>query len=1100
MRFFYKKVLSLMLIVAMVMGFSNPISVSAEAVKGWQQLFENGAEGTVTLDKDDYKSGPAALKVTLDSTFASGGNIHIYQNLNLVAGREYTINMSVKAKRSNIFRLMLDWEMSLICNPFSESFGWTDLSSKFVPSETKSYKLWLWVKGETKAVWVDNIEVIDSVTGENLVVNGSFDEGVTASQAKEDEDEKKLEQMLGNDTVDMDNLFHNMAVTDCLPVFFKGDRNVVIDGNTSEWEDVESMYLPILDKQKVEIIAENEKDNEVWAKFLCDDVMLYVLIEVKDNIHNAVISDRAWTADSVQMMLGQKGGSYGIEFTFSFDEEGNTYVNYGSMNPAYEDLIQFVGKREGDISTYEIAIPWAAQFGECPTDGQACFNFLVNDADDNGRGYCIEWDAGGISKSKSSESSPQIVIIDSEKEVYGWIQNVVNAKTKTEYDIPVYVCNNGDEKVLEITCEQTGLKRTIKAKAGQVVLVSTKIKWDNVVSDYPIEIKVSYDGGELLLKQTVNVEELYDAVSVQALADTYRVWAGEIRELMQECAEKNISTVYEQTAVGLLERFAEYFEGDIEYDNYAYKGYQSSALEKIYRKAKSDLEAYLDGSKAAKTATKYVTDDQPLHSEGRTVYGMTETDGVLEERPVFFIGYGHFDTAASDYEFFDYIGANANQYSALPSASREQGWKITAMGAPDYSITRDTTVKASGNSSMKLYYGEAWNANKYVHISQEIAVEPNTKYIFKFKSKSESGSETGMKIDEWRKDGISGTTGIAGGTYDWTENEAEITTQEGQTTLTLTWILNSNKVAWIDDVSLCKKGSSKNLIMDPGCENVGNSEFIFDEKTEAVQSVRKYLESAEENNIAVSVLVSPHVMGSEYTSKWYSVADFAVNGALDDEKLLSRWETNLRGWAKLLNEYKSVHSICIANEPVFYSYAYGNGEHYTGAWKEFLKENYESIENLNKAWKTEYTSFDEIVLLDYGATEYDGTVQRNDYSVFNSKLASAFYRRTAEILKEETDIPITIKILAYMWPAYYRVDGVRGNDMAEYHDFLDWEGGDTMHESDSAWGDYPHEFWYDYLSTFDDSPIVNDEDHNVRDKDAMSERIALERFDGEMRK
>lgn len=1085
----YKRVAAIVLTFVMIIGCLPVLPAYAETISGWSQTFEYNADGTVMLDKEEYRSAPASLKVTLDSTFTSGGNIHVFQNLSLVAGRQYKVSMSVKAERSATFNLLFDWEKSFALNAFSKTFGWTDLSGIFVPSQSKSYKFWIWVKGETKAVWIDDIQVIDTETGENIVKNGSFSDGVNMSSTGPSADEIAFDDKLAKGTVNLDELFRDMAATDTVAVYKKGSRDIVVDGDTSEWNDINKIYLPMRSSQKVIMLEGHETDNEVWARFMCDDNLLYALIEVKDNKHEAVISDIAWSRDSVQMMLGQNGGNYGVEFTFAFNESGEKWISYGTMNPAYEHLIQFEGKREGDISIYEIAIPWAAQFGECPTEGQACFNFLVNDYDGDGRAYCIEWDPAGISKSKSSATSPQIVIVDDSEEVFGWAQKVIGAKTRTDYTIPFYICNNGPKKKIDVVCEQSGLKETINIDENQVIVRNIKMRWEEVVSDYRLDINVSYDGGNLDMSQSITVDELYDKESVQALADEYRVKAEELRTLMEECNEQGISTDYEQTAVGLLERFADYFEDDIKYDNYRDKGYQNSALEKLYTVAKTDLNAYLNGSKTPKAATKYVTSDQPLRSEGRTVYGMTETNGVLEERPVFFIGYGHFQQAANDYEFFNYIGANANQYTAGPNASREQGWQISTLGNPDYSVTRDTTTKASGNASMKLVYGEAWNANKVVNITQTVAVEPNSKYIFKFKAKSESGTVTGMKIDNFREGAvISGSASIPGGTYDWTECQAEIITAEKQTTMELTWFLNSNRVAWVDDISLCKKGTNKNLIMDPGCEDVGNAKFIFDENTPAVIEVRKYLESAEKNNIAVSMLMSPHILSSQYVSKWYNVADFAVNGALDDEKLLKRWEINLKGWAEVFNEYNSVHSIVIANEPVFYAHSYG--DHYVDDWRLFLKDRYESIEKLNAAWKTEFTTFDEIQMLNYGDTSYKGTVQKNDYGIFNTKIASAFYRFTAETLQKYTDIPVTIKILGYMWPAYYDVEGMRGNDMAEYHEFLDWMGCDCMHEIDSSWGNFPHEFWYDYISTFDNSTIVNTEDHNVRDKDAMNERIA----------
>jgi hypothetical protein len=64
------------------------------------------------------------------------------------------------------------------------------------------------------------------------------------------------------------------------------------------------------------------------------------------------------------------------------------------------------------------------------------------------------------------------------------------------------------------------------------------------------------------------------------------------------------------------------------------------------------------------------------------IYATTEYNGDYEERPVFFVGYGHFDDARDDIPVFNDFAVNTIQNEIGPSSVLENGsaWRFGNSG------------------------------------------------------------------------------------------------------------------------------------------------------------------------------------------------------------------------------------------------------------------------------------------------------------------------------------------------------------------------------------------------------------------------------------
>ena len=408
----------------------------------------------------------------------------------------------------------------------------------------------------------------------------------------------------------------------------------------------------------------------------------------------------------------------------------------------------------------------------------------------------------------------------------------------------------------------------------------------------------------------------------------------EIGSLIGQCEAQGIATDYETVNYKVMERFNTYLQEDLNNDKFDNSYYLGSTLDELYTEAKENLTAYLAGEKEPRKVPKYITSDMRI--DGDSVYAMTELDGVTEERPVFFVGYGHFDTAANDMPLFNEIGANTIQ---------------TEIGPTDV-------------------------------------------------------------------------------------------------------------MTFADDGS-------------------------YTTKTDKLEKLKTILQNAEENNIAVSVLLSPHYFptnviehyGIGHSDGATEFLKYNVNA--DIAKTII--EAYLRFVIPEIKDYTSLNNICISNEPFFKPESCG--DFYLDRWHSFLKDKYDSILTLNSAYGKFYLSFNSVPL------GYSNDVMEYDYKVFNDMIFSEWHRWMAGIIDElAPDVPLHSKIMAYVDDDDTAGRMKRGVGYESYYDFLDLNGCDAHNYINDGSGLYQvddgyhvESMWYDYMRSIKDAPVINSEDHIIPD-------------------
>ncbi|MCL2513769.1 MAG: beta-galactosidase [Oscillospiraceae bacterium] len=276
------------------------------------------------------------------------------------------------------------------------------------------------------------------------------------------------------------------------------------------------------------------------------------------------------------------------------------------------------------------------------------------------------------------------------------------------------------------------------------------------------------------------------------------------------------------------------------------------------------------------------------------------------------------------------------------------------------------------------------------------------------------------------------------------------------------------------------------------------SEDEFSIDLAAVQRIKDVLAAAEEHNVFVDMLLSPHYFPDFLLNKYPELRmDNGPAGFIkyDVADPLAREVTAafLQALCNEIRDYESLHSLCLANEPVFHSWM---RDTHLAPWREFLRDRYGDIGDLNGSFRTKYRDFDEIPFPDMDKPSPLAV----DFVDYNDKVMNDFSLLQIESIREiMPDIPIHTKLMDYYstgkWrTAFEEQPFMRGVDHEKISEFTQINGCDAWRVLQREWQDQfdqafdpvrysSKNMWYDLLRSNKNAPIFNSEDHFTIDDD-----------------
>ena len=702
-----KKLFSFILALSMMLSII-PQAYAAEmgTLNEWAKNFTNCSKeyGSVIADSSTSRSGSCSAKATFLLPMQSNRYLNFSTIVRgLKQGAKYKCGLSVKAQQAGSVMLIFGWEERHSLTPLGKNFDWIDLSYNF----TNTYgftnmDLILLIESATKAVWFDDVyfcEVKDDGTlGPNLVKNGTFDAD-TGVQESENEQVNGLYALYKNiesrDKFTLSEIKQVLGAFKYAPVYKATGIN--IDGNLSEWNGYPKFGLPTKPDQYQVYIAGSDKDIDAYCQYAYDDENFYLAIYVKDDIFcEDQNPDRYWNGDSIQIAMCDVGQTYDAEFGFAHHADGVGTVHSNTHGESVLSTIELKTTQKGDETIYEARIPWSTRYKDGVLPEGFLFDVIVNDNDGKDRAYCVEL-APGIAEGKNSKEFPYLEFVTDKKDCYAWIQgpDVVSEGEESTYSF--YLINEGDDK--EITLSATGSDKveTVKVPAQSGIRRTYK----PVFSGYgKQEFVVEAKFGEESIKTSYDVSVQPGLDSFDPLFTEMDAMAIELKTILDQCTAQGIATDYELVNYKVIERFCTIIREDFGAGEYDRAFYVYDSCKKLFEDAKASCEAYLAGTKKPQTVTRFKTGEVTI--EGPMVYATTETDGIIEKRPYFFTGYGHFENAIDpDLDHFEQFGINLVQLSMDPA------WGVI--------------TPVSGNEMFKFNYdtGVVTRMKKYMKRAEE---------------------------------------------------------------------------------------------------------------------------------------------------------------------------------------------------------------------------------------------------------------------------------------------------------------------------------------------------------------------------------------------
>jgi len=670
-----KKILAIILGVAILMP---SVSVSAKAGQipnGWYCQGAGGAEGSAIITDEKAHSGKNSLVITNNTPYAANTYLNTFTRFNVEEGKKYEFGCYAKGVGVGAAAMSVDWVGRIGLNIFS-NFDWMEFKSTYTSTKNGQADFQFLMDSIVKKLYIDDLYVYEldengERTGDNLISKTGFeddDSDVVIPTVIMTESEKKLGNIQENRISTSETLSEVYHLFSAVPMF---NKNINIDGESNDWNDISSIYIP--DEHSLNTIKDygGETDCMLEFKTAYDEDNFYLYAERSDNIDINELDEAAKNEILLQEMKMGAGGDIfnpklyyvdSIQFAIS---NGVTTYEFGIAYP--ENKIKcFTGNLSDEQLTkisaavckvkkdtiHEIAIPWNLLFD---TD-KILFDIRVNDNDGSGKFGSIQW-AGSMDR--SIDVSKSRTLKKQQRDFFQIIEEPTEEKEATvAMNYKYYLINNtGEDKTYALN---------LSGDEKEITIPASNVYFENV----PV---VFSDGGEKTMvftaKDKVTGEERTD-IFVYKIADSYvalkkyknqldnmvNVKLPEVIALRDELNRQGIKTQYEDLTIAVCERQIEYQFLDIEQKALYTLRYNVDAIDKMLDDTKVKLTAYKNGEKIPRTVpdfkTSYVTRD------GISEYAQDETGKI---RPVFFIGYGHFDAASRDIPYFNSFGANMIQ-------------------------------------------------------------------------------------------------------------------------------------------------------------------------------------------------------------------------------------------------------------------------------------------------------------------------------------------------------------------------------------------------------------------------------------------------------
>ena len=703
---------------------------------------------------------------------------------------------------------------------------------------------------------------------------------------------------------------------------------ITVDGNGSDWEN----YPFLTPTQTVGSDIQITLD----IKTTWDEENFYIYAEVKDETYFPQIGGTYWKGDCIQLVLGSTEEYFGYEVGLNIDPATNEpYLTLPADKTAKADSIQRAVKRDENLYTYEISLPWDLHFEKRPD----VFRFCLLAADNRGGDrHSMIIMSPGIHDAKYNYMYPFVVLRNDSTDVVSWIDGEASVNTREKHEYTINILNLKEEKNQKFAVKELGFDEEVNLPEQSWVKIP--IEYDTGVDAKEVVFSIETDENAICFEKSVKIYPTYEiyADRIQKITDDL----GRIDELIAVCGEQGIATDYEEVNANTVREFLTYIMEDFANKDTDRMEYTLSEMEKLNEQAYNSLKEYILGIKIPYDVPRYVKSGHLKINDG-VFYGLTETSaGVQEERPVILVGYGHGDYNRKNFTKYTGVGGNYMQLEIGPNVYLKAAGPV-----PDWRGGTDQTIEQDETGN---HYAHLTN-----NIKQGLPVYPNKKYRLSFEAWGNAEGSYLSFQDYGNTKGISVTKEKRLFEYE------TIAPKNGVITLHIT----SKGDLYLDNLKMVQIDENGNEVTDED-EVILNGDF---EKTEpdtrfycdysGMLSIFDEIRTAGENNMLASLLLSPHYFPSWIYNDYPEAKKNGIRGWDPHTEVMQDFFYKI-GYemARVLKKIGGVNDICVHNEdrqPLYMDNKYLPYLH------EWLKKHYDNdINALNENYGTEYSTFEEV--------------------------------------------------------------------------------------------------------------------------------------------
>ena len=1067
--------------------------VTDASITGWVAT-NNYADAGAYIDTSE---GDRAVVLRFDGNYelwspGQSRNLQFTQTTQLMkAGTTYCFEFDAKAKNAKV-NFQFNWNTRISMTPGTSSYDWQKIKLSYTPNVDETTVLRFIIEDQTDGFWLNNAKFYAVDNPEvQLISNGDFEMGGGAAYSPKQTTTEDGEIVEATPTEDL-----NKAQKTTM---FADRRTITVDANEDDWSGVES--FPVAYKETffgTKVGTGDITGGDV--KFAYDDKNWYFYLKINDTTHFALPDPSYWNGDGIQFNTAMISNPEGSRV-----EKGAVLYHDGSGSFQTSEDFTVKMKREGNTTIYEVAYPWTVNFG-----GTVPKVMLANISANNnfggiGQTYhdCAYSITEGIVSGKAPFKYNPLVLWhplgDSGVE-YGIVPHLSMDIGMTRNHEVNLRNTTSTPKTVEVKIPELNYNKiiTVNGNEKKQIPISFTMREEE---DLHINTTLVCGDDTVSQENRVMVNVIRDASNFPAVKAKLQGYADELSSLIAQCQAKGIEVEYERAGHSIITKFIERTQYEVDNGDYRRVFQYEKELKTIYEECRDLMKAYLAGEKQPRHISKYITSDLKL--DGTSVIGKTETNGVIEEKPVFLVGYCTWENGPSFMEHFATIGASAIQTSTsiydFISPIRGGGWstggrKDSGLSDVKWGTTEEEAY--SGKYSLKVTNPTATKRNTYVTLGQLFDAKPNTTYEYGFVAKGSGMTEQKKANDvasaRCNLNGIySGVREGIANSDDWQHYNFTYTTKPGEESLEFLFILQDKiDKLYIDDVYVREKGSDENIIFNSDFEYYPEEKDVISSEQEMidkygwyynyfwVEKLRKTFRLAEQYNVAFDIIIGinsmpdfmvyydPAVLEAGRTEHFNPVP-------LDNQSIIESLAFFGNMIADLAKESEAPVSLCIANEPKVYA---SDGHYYIPHWQAFLTERYGTIEKLNETYGSEYKSFEEVLM----PTGVVANPVYTDYRDFNDTILFNFHKAIIEPIRAKNDdLFYHSKIMQYFrenWARYYAmgtnpemlmpIEDVNGCDA--------WAapGGNKITDKMA---------WHDMLTSIADQPVWNTEDHNAAD-------------------